>query len=162
MVFLGLLDATFHSSCIDLLLGLIPDLQSFLLHVPSLHSSSPTYSSYTKGLLHLASLSPALPAVLSPLYLLQLLLPTIHLALFHAPEQAVALLDQTLTPAVRLASALTPFLYFPHPRKPTLAFLLDMLELMGRTQDDAKRKRTIAVFRRLLGAFDAEVTPMPA
>lgn len=164
LVFLGLLDARFHSICIDLLLGLVPDLQSFLLHVPSFNSSSPIYSSYTKGLLHLASQSPALslPAVLSPLYLLQLLLPTIHLALFHAPEQAVALLDQTLVPAVRLASVLTPFLYFPKPRKPTVAFLLDMLELMGRTEDDTKRKKTIAVFKRLLGAFDAEVTHISA
>lgn len=166
LVFLGLLDSNLHSNCVDLLAEVIPNLQYFLLHATSFHhdSSSSTYAPFIQGLLQLACFFPALslPAVLSPLYLLQLLLPILHLALFQASEQAIALLDQLTTPMVRFVSVLTPFLYFPKHCKPTSAFLLDMLELMGRTQDDMKRKRTLGVFKRLLGLFDEEVRSIVA
>lgn len=161
VVFLGLLDSIFHPNCVDLISEFIPNLQFFLLGATSFHhdSSSPTYTPYIKGLLQLASFSPALslPAVLSPLYILQLFLPIIHLGLFQASEQAIVLLDQLTTSTVRFFSVLSPFLYFPKHCKPTSAFLLDMLELMGRTQEDGKRKRTLGVFKRLLSLFDEEV-----
>ena len=163
-VFLGLFPSNFSSIPLNFLLPLIPDFYSFLrVNFSPFPSISPSISSYfTLGFVHFTHTSlsnSTFPAILTPLYRLQTLFPIIQTAISLSLYEGIVLLDGLLTQNIHFASIFTPFLYDlrPEKRNSMVNLMLEMVEMMGKTENDERRKKEIGVFKRIFRCFDGKV-----
>lgn len=164
-----------HKSLIvEVILGLGKDLHSLLIAwrawfvtIFKPTESSDMHNFSAKGIAMLAYISIQdssdsklhLPCVFSSLYRLQIFIPIANLVFYTHPEVAFALLDHAISHfSGRFRSIKSPFLLVPDNRQSTNQFVREMLELIGRTQDQGLKSRTIHLFSLFLSFFSDAVS----